>query len=1344
MRPALFLSLLLCIVASRASAAAPRCAVITDPEIGESDRALLELIQINLTSRDDLTLIERDEIQAVLQEQTLSRAFAADGVGARVQLGKLLRADIMVLFRPLSGEHDGMQMVACETKRGLRLAVDTIHVKKEIDPVLEAVTQRIADVVAKAQRKDARICAVPPFVSKDLSYEHDHLKRAYAGLIEQMLLRSGDWHLVELDEAAAIQQEMNLADGNAAVQRDLPLYLFGSFRNTGSNEDRRITIQLAVRRGPTELASTSSRPIDPADAPRFVFQTAAALLADAADMKFAATDPNTEIVQLNARADVFARIGNRGEAINLYQASLLLNPKQPSVHLKLVMLIADHVTRMTDRRAALTLWRRGCDHLVYILRNVPWDIKDPTWYQFAIRDGIALMDHFLRYVPPKDKDGRIPELVFAGRRAVRDAMIASFTDRDMPLGEQRQHAWHLVNLIAASAPVYGETIEASYQAKARAMRALGNATDRYRYAMRLTRMENRDLKAYRKHLASMRGAGDEQFDAFIADRLLDVEDERLPRLRFKPSAKQKAEEPVKHDNGVQYKKLALDTQVAPGGWFHTAFDVDLICSKYAIDRMDKSGKIQRLYAGETEIGDACYDGKRLWAPVAAQTPTLMIIDAKTQRIQRFGAEAGLPPMNRGVAAATITEGQVLLTGAFDGEGQPLRSWCAIVTLNDDKLRVKVVHEAKKPYTEGQPGPEIAYLPLGAGSFTDPSQPDRTYILIRRAMATRRPGYYLRTALRIDLTTQQFDAIQRDIDPDAGWRMRIDNLLPRSFAWFGSWTSIDQVEGSVYAVDSERRLWHASSANDTMRLLGGVAPPPGRPPLLGCFAASAAHGLVLLPPDGSAHAVWIEPTRLTGEPRTPPLPGKVYQQNGRAYLAVTSGSHTWADALRAADSWGGHLMVVNDEKEQQLLEYITRDGRGAYWWLGYTSNGTDTLTYNGDKATFTSFEPTSGKRTAMMPVYTRGNLWMATRENNGHTVQMGFIIEWDHTEGTDSSKTQANGNTMRNTLGMTFRKLKAGRFEMDGTTVTLPRDFWIGTTEVTRGQWRAIMKDDTTPAAGDEYPAVAMSWQHAVGFCNRLSRREGRYYRLPTEAEWEYACRAGAALATARPSNQDQVQPVGSGTTNAWGLHDMLGNVWEWCSDTAGAWTSGPRYDPLHARMGETYIAQVARGGSGASKATELQSDRRRLCNTATRGIGFRVVLDERPAPRGREPWAQAALGSRRYLFYVGKYTWPDAAKVAESLGGKLAVINDEIEHAHLMPYFRMGRGAYWWLGMKNEDGTRPLYTRGGKLLTAPANHEQTSRMGFVVEFESPPGNWATQQHTNLPPYKLPTATEATR
>ncbi len=278
------------------------------------------------------------------------------------------------------------------------------------------------------------------------------------------------------------------------------------------------------------------------------------------------------------------------------------------------------------------------------------------------------------------------------------------------------------------------------------------------------------------------------------------------------------------------------------------------------------------------------------------------------------------------------------------------------------------------------------------------------------------------------------------------------------------------------------------------------------------------------------------------------------------------------------------------------------------------------------------------------------------------------------------------------LGLTLVRLKAGTFQMGeapGHQVTLTHDFWMGRTEVTRGQFAAFVaatKCVTTAeqdasasiwrAPGfvqtDEHPVVCVSWDDAVAFCAWLTTREGAagrlpaglVYRLPTEAEWEYACRAGtttkyawgdnwrdgrgwgnfAPRCTARrfpgqawleregPSwlwrrfpwllyyddGYAQTAPVGRFRANAWGLYDVHGNVWEWCADWDGAHGREVQKDPKGPKTGS---CRVSRGRSwyfaGGSWGFDASSCRRTThddddASGAGDGrSGFRVVCGVR-------------------------------------------------------------------------------------------------------------------------------------
>jgi formylglycine-generating enzyme required for sulfatase activity len=170
-------------------------------------------------------------------------------------------------------------------------------------------------------------------------------------------------------------------------------------------------------------------------------------------------------------------------------------------------------------------------------------------------------------------------------------------------------------------------------------------------------------------------------------------------------------------------------------------------------------------------------------------------------------------------------------------------------------------------------------------------------------------------------------------------------------------------------------------------------------------------------------------------------------------------------------------------------------------------------------------------------------------------------------------------------------------------------FRMAVTPVTAGLYNEVMQREPVPQAQERLPAVKVTWYDAIAFCNRLSVREGyrpcyrrRFkhwvcdwhadgYRLPTEAEWEYACRTGMATRYAfgddperlgnyawfAENSSGQVQTVGQKWPNRWGLYDMHGNVLEWCWDLYGVYSPGAEVDPVGPSSGS--LLRVVRSGS---------------------------------------------------------------------------------------------------------------------------------------------------------------------
>ena len=246
-------------------------------------------------------------------------------------------------------------------------------------------------------------------------------------------------------------------------------------------------------------------------------------------------------------------------------------------------------------------------------------------------------------------------------------------------------------------------------------------------------------------------------------------------------------------------------------------------------------------------------------------------------------------------------------------------------------------------------------------------------------------------------------------------------------------------------------------------------------------------------------------------------------------------------------------------------------------------------------------------------------------------------------------TEQSAESNTKSIGMTFSEIPAGTFWMgspegeegrrDNETqhpVTISKPFYMQTTEVTQGQWKEVMgtepwKVKSFVKEGPNYAATHVSWDDAVTYCKKLSEKEGKTYRLPTEAEWEYACRAGAQTRwsfgddekelgdyawhreNAFDTDEEYAHQVSLKKPNAFGLYDMHGNVLEWCHDyyEKDYYKQSPKKDPPGPQRNYGGTLRVLRGGSWAHEAWRSRSCFRSgdFADNRVNRTGFRLVRE---------------------------------------------------------------------------------------------------------------------------------------
>ena len=257
---------------------------------------------------------------------------------------------------------------------------------------------------------------------------------------------------------------------------------------------------------------------------------------------------------------------------------------------------------------------------------------------------------------------------------------------------------------------------------------------------------------------------------------------------------------------------------------------------------------------------------------------------------------------------------------------------------------------------------------------------------------------------------------------------------------------------------------------------------------------------------------------------------------------------------------------------------------------------------------------------------------------GQTASLSGVLKTNASSSV-ASGTSLAGNTIsipvKDGISIDMVRVEAGTFTMGATAemedpeddekpthrVTLSNDYYIGKYEVTQGLWQAVMGNNPSNFKGDNLPVEQVSWYECQDFLSKLNRLTGKKFRLPTEAEWEYAARGGnksrgyqysgsnnlSDVAWYRVNSGDKTHAVGTKQANELGIYDMSGNVWEWCQDWYGNYSSSSQTNPTGATSGSD---RVVRGGSWDYYAWLCRSSYRYVAPNYRCGLGLRLVLSE--------------------------------------------------------------------------------------------------------------------------------------
>jgi hypothetical protein len=685
--------------------------------IDTTEHPATSLLEAKLLTGEAAQWVERTEVERVTAEQQLQAAFGAEGVKQRSSLGRLLKADVLVLIRevksPKQNGESVLDCVVCETSQGLRLKAFTIEAQGDLDAVADHLSKAVNQGLAKYGERIDAIVAVPPFMSDDLGLESNYLQTAYAKLVEQALLDQPGLLVVELGEAEAISRELTLADADAVRRKSAPLVVLGRYRHDGLGAKRTLRMSLGLTQLQKQLSRAGVRELNPSDAPQWILGKTNELLPQllvAGREPKAAPSVKEEARQLAERGRQFQSVGSWPEALVIFEASLLLDPTQEEVRADAVRVITPLSRNLSNQYSGsdwvlplLALHERGLHHLETWLKTAPDTraLDRPNHgSDFSIAFDWSLPFSFKDVIKERP-DLQAPIDEFQHRRKEAYLRIAQMR---IDLG----HADHTENQA-------WDVLAVSRLSDAQRYASIARMAERWKdvpdIGARVVRMTFHgyayvdDTPEFREFLARLSQSKHASLQA--AAGLVEQQAIRGWKLKAELASKTAPAEPKYVDDRLIEVKLT-NTAVKESQNFDAATlagpDMSLLWRNRVMFMQRKGGFVEPLYVHpelNLWMSSVAYDGKFVWTTARQnQKPlTLIVIDPETKQSWAFGREAGLPLVDgnqmtdgksHDMRVAAVGHCKAVVVG-YTGN-----SWAAAVDFSSKKsLQVDLFFEARK-------------------------------------------------------------------------------------------------------------------------------------------------------------------------------------------------------------------------------------------------------------------------------------------------------------------------------------------------------------------------------------------------------------------------------------------------------------------------------------------------------------------------------------------------------------------------------------------------------------------------------------------------------------------------